>query len=264
MRKSNLPLKKLHAFVSHFLKRVSPNKQAKKKGRPQKYEDALIITLWLFQILNNYSYRETLEKAKDEGFNVPSLCDYHYRVKQLDDELLKSILEECAKLLLEDKQILCYIADATDFGFGDKSPTPSFKTYFKSLELYRQNPNLFTGVPKPPKPKKLSKLTNYSIELDKYCSLSFARLERENLVGINLSDGMIYVYVDKEQVKKLTDIDKLYSARLVYDNGSLYLQISYLKELKKVETEQLKYAGIDIGVGNLMAVFIDDETMLRH
>jgi hypothetical protein len=33
---------------------------------------------------------------------VPSLCDYHYRVKQLDDELLKSILEECAKLLLEE------------------------------------------------------------------------------------------------------------------------------------------------------------------
>jgi hypothetical protein len=45
MRKSKLPLKKLYAFVSHFLKRVGPNKQAKKKGRPQKYEDALIITL---------------------------------------------------------------------------------------------------------------------------------------------------------------------------------------------------------------------------
>lgn len=51
---------------------------------------------------------------------MPSLCDYHYRVRQLDDELLKSILEECAKLLLEDKQILCYIVDATGFGFGDK------------------------------------------------------------------------------------------------------------------------------------------------
>jgi putative transposase len=134
----------------------------------------------------------------------------------------------------------------------------SFKTYFKSLELYNQNPNLFTGVPKPPKPKKLSKLTNYSIELDKYCCLSFARLERENLVGVNLSNGMVYVYVDREQFKKLTDIDKLYSARLVYDNASLYLQISYLKELKKVGTEQLKHAGIDIG--DLMAVFIDDET----
>jgi hypothetical protein len=75
-----LPLKKLYIFVGHFLKRVGPNKQAKKKGRPQKYEDALIITLWLFQILNNYSYRETLEKAKDEGFNVPSLCDYMLKV----------------------------------------------------------------------------------------------------------------------------------------------------------------------------------------
>jgi hypothetical protein len=101
MRKSKLPLKKLYTFVNYFLKRVSPNKQAKKKGRPQKYEDVLIITLWLFQILNNYSYRETLEKAKDEGFKVPSLCDYHYRVKQLDDELLKSILGEMLSFSLK-------------------------------------------------------------------------------------------------------------------------------------------------------------------
>jgi len=70
MRKSNLPLKRLHNFVSYFLNRVCPNKQAKKKGRPRKYEDALTISLWLFQIPNNYSYKETLEKAKDEGFNV--------------------------------------------------------------------------------------------------------------------------------------------------------------------------------------------------
>jgi hypothetical protein len=82
--------------------------------------DALIITLWLFQILNNYSYRETLEKAKDEGFNVPSLCDYHYRVKRLYDELLKSILEKCAKLILEDKQTLCYIAEDVNF-LGSRS-----------------------------------------------------------------------------------------------------------------------------------------------
>jgi hypothetical protein len=78
MRKSKLP-KKLYTFVSYFLKRVDLNRQAKKKGRPQKYENALIITLWLFQILNNYLYRETLEKAKNKGFNMPSLCDYRYR-----------------------------------------------------------------------------------------------------------------------------------------------------------------------------------------
>jgi hypothetical protein len=45
IQKSKLPLKKLYTFVSYFLKRVDLNRQAKKKGRPQKYEDALIITL---------------------------------------------------------------------------------------------------------------------------------------------------------------------------------------------------------------------------
>jgi hypothetical protein len=98
MRKSNLSLKKLYTFVSHFLKRVGPNKQAKKKGRPQKYEDALIITLWLFQIFNNYSYRETLEKAKDEGFNVPFFCDYHYRIKLLREDLARKASSACAIL----------------------------------------------------------------------------------------------------------------------------------------------------------------------
>jgi hypothetical protein len=45
--------------------------------------------MWLSQTLNKYSYRETLEKAKDEGFDVPSLCNYHYRVRHFNEELLK-------------------------------------------------------------------------------------------------------------------------------------------------------------------------------
>jgi transposase, IS605 OrfB family, central region len=137
----------------------------------------------------------------------------------------------------------------------------SYKTYFTNLEAYKQNPNLFTGMPKPPKPKKLSKVTNYSVELDKYNSLSFAKLEKENLIGINLSKSMVYIHVDKRQVEKLTEIDKLYSARLVYDNGNLYLQISYLKNVSLLTSHvSRKYASIDIGINNLMAVFIDDET----
>jgi len=135
----------------------------------------------------------------------------------------------------------------------------SFKTYFTNLKTYKQNPSLFTVIPKPPKPKKLSKITSYSIELDKYTSLSFARLEKENLIGINLLKNREHIYIDKKQIEKLTKIDRLYSARLVYDNGYLYLQISYLKKLNKTEKDKIKYAGIDIGINNLMAVFIDDE-----
>jgi hypothetical protein len=56
---------------------------------------------------------------------VLSLCDYHYEVKQLDDEPLKSILEECVKFLLEDKQILYYIADT--IGLALKTNTNSIE-----------------------------------------------------------------------------------------------------------------------------------------
>jgi IS605 OrfB family transposase len=136
----------------------------------------------------------------------------------------------------------------------------NYKTYFTNLEAYKQNPSLFTGMPKAPKPKKLSKVNEYSIELDKYCSLSFARLDKENLVGINLANGMVYIHVDKGQVEKLTEINKLYSARLVYDNGDLYLQISYLKNISPFTSYvSCKYASIDIGINNLMAIFIDDK-----
>ncbi|MBX0312433.1 MAG: transposase [Sulfurihydrogenibium sp.] len=137
----------------------------------------------------------------------------------------------------------------------------SYKTYFTNLEAYKQNPNLFTGMPKPPKAKKLSKITNYSVELDKYNSLSFAKLKKENLIGINLSKNMVYIHVDKRQVEKLTEIDKLYSARLVYNNGNLYLQISYLKNISPLTSHiSRKYASIDIGINNLASIFIDDET----
>jgi len=137
----------------------------------------------------------------------------------------------------------------------------NFKTYFTNLETYKQNPNLFTGMPKPPKPKKLSKIIDYSVELDKYNSLSFTRLEKENLVGINLSDHMVYIHIDKRQIEKLAEVSKLYSARLVYDNDNLYLQISYLKNISRFTSHvSHKYASIDIGVNNLMAVFVDDET----
>jgi IS605 OrfB family transposase len=72
---------------------------------------------------------------------------------------------------------------------------------------------------------------------------------------------MVYIHVDKKQVEKLTEISKLYSARLVYDNGELYLQISYLKHVKRETLNvERKYASIDIGINNLMAVFVDDKT----
>jgi putative transposase len=207
-------------------------------------------------ILINQNYNNDFNLLTSPQLMRNALYDYNskhsakieYLKNKYKDNQLWNELKETAKKLKSHN--LTYIINRVK---------ASFKVYFTNLELYKQNPSLFNGMPKPPKPKKLSKLTNYAVELDKYCSLSFAHLEKKNLVGINLSNSIVYIHINKEQFKKLTDISKLYSARLVYDNGDLYLQISYLKELKKIETNQLKYASIDIGINNLMAVFIDDE-----
>jgi hypothetical protein len=240
-----------------------------KNDKLEKELKHLLLTYKHFEnillILINQNYNLYKEGRDVNDFNLLTspklitcaLYDYNskyslqveYLKSKYKDNQLWNELKETAKKL-KSHNIFMVIKRVKD----------TFKAYFNSLETYKQNPNLFNGMPKPPKPKKLSKLTNYAVELDKYCSLSFVRLEKENLVGINLSDRMVYIHVDKRQIEKLTEIDRLYSVRVVYDNGDLYLQISYLKELNKTEKDKIKYAGIDIGINNLITVFIDDKS----
>jgi len=71
------------------------------------------------------------------------------------------------------------------------------------MQMWHKNPSLFKGMPKPPRPKKLSKLTNYAVDIDRYTALSFAQLERKNLIGVNLSNKMFYINCNSTQVKKI-------------------------------------------------------------
>jgi len=183
------------------------------------------------------------------------------------------------------------------------------KLNIQKLERYKQNPIVLEEVPsllKPSllSPNDLSYVRNYYIELDKQNSFSFERLEKDNLIGISLSQKKKMMYINlnkkqreglKKQIKEITDKDKIRSVKIIYNNGNLYLQgngslhleIIYLKKISKTENEQInheiksvnnqcetekeivkhkvenkqiKYAGIDMGSTNLMAVFIDDDT----
>jgi IS605 OrfB family transposase len=134
------------------------------------------------------------------------------------------------------------------------------KPYIQKLEQYKHYPCILEEVPSLLKPPLLVQ-ENYYIELDKQNSLSFEKLEKGNLIGIRLSQkkDMMYINLNKKQRKELYDhieesreTNKLYSARLIYSNGNIRLEINYLKTLK--------YAAIDMGERNLMAVFVDDGT----
>ncbi len=68
-----------------------------------------------------------------------------------------------------------------------------FKNYFIALEDYKKNPKKYTGKPQLPKPRKLSKLTQYSIPLDNANGVRF----KKNLIGLNLKDKVRYFYLGK-------------------------------------------------------------------
>ena len=89
MRRTKLALKLIHSITKKLLKEKT---HPKRKGRPKTYPDALIISIFLYQILRGLSFREVLEEAKRTFKNVPTLSDYHYRVKKMPKTTLQNIL----------------------------------------------------------------------------------------------------------------------------------------------------------------------------
>jgi hypothetical protein len=124
MKRSILTLEMIYISVKYLLSRIR-NEERKKRGRPRKYQDEVILTLSLFQTYNELSFREVLEIAKREGFEVPSLNDYHYRFVALKEELMITLNEEsCEAVISISNQkgwsIKLYIVGGTGFSFGDK------------------------------------------------------------------------------------------------------------------------------------------------
>jgi hypothetical protein len=124
MKRSILTLEMIYISVKYLFSRIR-NEERKKRGRPRKYQDEVILTLSLFQTYNELSFREVLEIAKREGFEVPSLNDYHYRVVALEEELMITLNEKsCEAVISISNQkgwsIKLYIVDGTGFSFGDE------------------------------------------------------------------------------------------------------------------------------------------------
>ena len=142
-----------------------------------------------------------------------------------------------------------------------------WKNYFSSLkEFYNGNKLGLTGKPSFPKAKKLSKVFNYSLPLEP-SKFSLKKI-KQGLLGINLGKKMFYTYIGKN-IDYIQD-KTINNVTISYSHGHIYYQFTYVhnnkltidnnNELNISKKKVIKEAGADVGINNLLSLFINDNT----
>lgn len=127
-----------------------------------------------------------------------------------------------------------------------------FKGYFRALQSFRENPEKFKGLPRPPKPKKLRFLMNFSAE----GNANTFKQEKDSLL-IRLGEGeYLKVKLPKDFPHEVS------SVRLKFFGEDLYVDVVYEQELKEKEPEGEYRGGIDVGLDELLAV-VSENPQLR-
>ncbi len=128
--------------------------------------------------------------------------------------------------------------------------------------------------PSYPKPKKLSKVYNYSVPLE-VSKFSMAKADK-GLLGINLGNKMVYVKFfnfkkDKINGNKPKYLNKkINSVTVSLSHGHIYYNLQYVDEKQSLKDnikskdlsiiKENKIAGLDIGINNIASIFVNDNT----
>lgn len=188
---------------------------------------------------NNVTMKAVLKQTKG-GAKTKDNIDY------LNNKLMKYELFQTLLNYVEEKKI-----NGHNISMIVRRLKKDFKNHEKRLEEgIRSNP---------PKAKSLNKVTCYSVPLepDKWT------LAKNDHIGVNLYDKMYYIYCPFKG-KLLEELKNIKNVTVSVSNDQVYLNVGYDKREKIVSKtanhEQRKEvrAGGDVGVINLLSIFIDD------
>ena len=127
-----------------------------------------------------------------------------------------------------------------------------FNNYFKVLKKYKENPKNFRVKPKPPKPKKLSYLMDFSVEGNR----NIFEITEDNRFLLKLRNGRwLKVKLPKNFGYEITS----FRIKLLADD--LYVDIVYKYPLEIKEPKGNFRAGIDIGLDELLAIVSDNPNL---
>lgn len=176
--------------------------------------------------------------------------EYKERVSRIKDfyknnELMKSLIEVSMELKIHNlvEQI--------------KDIKKNYSGYFTKIKNGDKSA-------RPPKPCKLSKISNATIFTDGYKSFSYKmrkKAHKEKKIGINLDFKMRYTHLPHKYIEKVVGkMENICNVNINYSNGNFYFLINYDKKKITIDNNMVeKWAGIDPGVDNLLSIYIDDE-----
>ena len=221
----------------------------------------------IFQLLLNKIIMKAVLKSNPGGektsYNIAQVNNY-FNKNHVNFELFNQAKLAC--LDLNDKNI------GEIVGRLHKD----WSNFFAALKNFKNNNNL--QKPSYPKPKKLSKVYNYSVPLE-VSKFSMAKADK-GLLGINLGNKMVYVKFfnfnkDKINGNKPKYLNKkINSVTVSLSHGHIYYNLQYIDEKQNLKDniknkdldnfskkeENSKIAGLDIGINNIASIFVNDNT----
>ncbi len=225
----------------------------KDKGKDK--ENELMVGKEIFNLLLNPVIMKAVLNQNTGGIktkeNIAKVNAYFQY-----NELFKQAIQTAKQL--NDKNISMII----------RRLSKDWSNYFSALKDFNHgNPKGLTGQPQYPKAKKLSQVFNYSLPLE---SDKFSlKKSNKGLLGITLGKKMFYVYIGHTGMEsKYYFKDKIINNVTVsYSHGHIYYNFSYSIKNNIIKTKDLtlptdrilKVAGGDIGLNNLLSVFVNDD-----
>jgi putative transposase len=116
----------------------------------------------------------------------------------------------------------------------------NWKSFFEALKAYNENPSKFLGRPKLPKYKHKTQGRNILV-------YTIQAMSKKGLKRGRIHPSMLAIEVQT----KHKDINQV---RIVPRKGFYVVEVVYEQEVKQAEVNPAYYAGIDIGMNNLVAL----------
>lgn len=170
----------------------------------------------------------------------------------LKDEPLLSDLKQLGTVL-NDKNVSCIVSRLKK----------DWSNSFSALKKYYANPSSFSGKPSTPKAKKLSKIFNYSVPLE-VSKFSMVNIEKDK-VGVTIYKKSKKIFLRNNDYIRNKKINGL---TLSLSHGHIYYDFNYHVDKKvrnqsadhSLSSKPIKQSGLDIGILNLFALFVNDFT----